>query len=58
MSTPSAHPAPPDLAEIKSVYQQLGLTSASDRAYFASMDPRPAPSVQMTVYIGSTSLPK
>lgn len=58
MDTPSANPASPDLSEINAVYQQLGLTSASERAFFASMDPRPLPSVQMTVYIGSTSLPR
>ena len=57
MSSPSTNSPSRELAEINAVYQQLGLASASDRAYFAAMDPRPLPSVQMTVHIGSTSLP-
>lgn len=44
--------------DILSVYQQLGLTAATDRAYYAALDPRPAPPVHLTVRIGSTSLPQ
>lgn len=39
------------------VYQQLGLASASSRAYFTALSPRPTPNVHLTVTIGSTSVP-
>lgn len=49
--------AMPSQSEIASVYEQLGLTTASDRAFYTSMNPTPAAGVQFSVRIGSTSLP-
>jgi hypothetical protein len=46
-----------DQSEIMAVYQQLGLTAAHDRAYYAAMTPQPTPTMHMTVRIGSSSLP-
>lgn len=55
----ASQPAQPalDQDEIMAVYQQLGLASASSRAYFTALSPRPTPNVHLTVTIGSTSVP-
>lgn len=46
-----------DLASINSVYEQLGLASASQRARFTNWQEPQRPPLPMTVVISSTSQP-
>lgn len=43
--------------DISKVYEQLGLSTPTSRAYFAALGAVPAPTIQLSVQIGSTSVP-